>query len=214
MRGIGSWIAGVALAVIAVGLGVALLSTSPFTRSLAVRYSMGGQAVGLSPQDTLDLVERVRVFVVRGDGELPVLVAGQPGFDVASIAHLEDVRSVLNSARVATLLLVIGVGLWIAATVRLGERTRVGVALKVGAAVSAVLVLLAAVAAALDFSAFFTAFHGVFFEAGTWTFPYDSLLIRLFPESFWVDAGMGWAALVLTIAGAYWIVGWRLAQEQ
>ena len=68
------------------------------------------------------------------------------------------------------------------------------VALKVGAAVSAVFVLLAAAAAVLDFSAFFTAFHGLFFEAGTWTFPYDSLLIRLFPESFWVAAGVGWAA--------------------
>ena len=110
-------------------------------------------------------------------------------------------------------MLAIGVGLWIAATVRLGERSRVGVALKVGAAVSAVFVLLAAAAAVFDFSAFFTAFHGLFFEAGTWTFPYDSLLIRLFPESFWVAAGVGWAALVLTIAGAYWIVGWRLAQE-
>ena len=124
MRSIGSWIAGVALAVIAVGLGVALLSTPPLTRSLAVSYSGGGQALGLSPQDTIDLVERVRVFVVRGGGELPVLVAGQPGFDAASIAHLEDVRSVLRSARIATLLLAMGVGLWIAATVRLGERSR------------------------------------------------------------------------------------------
>jgi integral membrane protein (TIGR01906 family) len=169
--------------------------------------------LGLSPQDTIDLVERVRVFVVRGDGELPLLVAGQPGFDAASISHLEDVRSVLSSARIATVLLAIGVGLWIAATIRLGERSSVGVALKVGAAVSALIVLLAAAAAVFDFSVFFTAFHGLFFEAGTWTFPYDSLLIRLFPESFWVAAGMGWAALVLTIAGAYWIVGWRLAQE-
>jgi len=174
---------------------------------------MGVQAVGLSQQGALDLVERVRVFVVSGDGELPVLVAGQPGFDAASIAHLEDVRSVLNSARIATVLLAIGVGLWIAATIRLGEQLSVGVALKVGAVVSAVFVLLAAAAGVLDFSAFFTAFHGLFFEAGTWTFPYDSLLIRLFPESFWVAAGVGWAVLVLTIAGAYWIVGWRLAQE-
>ena len=94
-----------------------------------------------------------------------------------------------------------------------GRAVAWGLALKVGAAVSAVFVLLAAAAAVLDFSAFFTAFHGLFFEAGTWTFPYDSLLIRLFPESFWVAAGVGWAVLVLTIAGAYWIVGWRLAQE-
>jgi len=37
VRAVGSWIAGVALAVLAVGLGVVLLATPPLTRALAER---------------------------------------------------------------------------------------------------------------------------------------------------------------------------------
>ena len=51
----------------------------------------------------------------------------------------------------------------------------------------------------------FTTFHGVFFAAGTWTFPSDSLLIRLFPESFWIAAAAAWAALVVLGALVLWL---------
>jgi len=137
VRSIGSWIAGVALAVLAVGLGVAILGHAA-GHALARRAPFNGRAGGGPVQEgALDLAERVRVFVVSGDARAPSLVAGQPGFDAASVAHLEDVRSVLSAARIATVLLAIGVGLWIAATIRMGERSRAGFALKVGAAVSA-----------------------------------------------------------------------------
>lgn len=43
---------------------------------------------------------------------------------------------------------------------------------------------------------FFIAFHGVFFDAGTWTFNWSDSLIRLFPDKFWFDAG------VLLVGGA------------
>jgi uncharacterized membrane protein len=67
--------------------------------------------------------------------------------------------------------------------------------LLIGGAVSAGAVALAAIAATTDFYTFFSAFHGLFFQAGTWTFPYDSLLIQLFPEPFWMVAGGVWAGL-------------------
>jgi uncharacterized membrane protein len=63
------------------------------------------------------------------------------------------------------------------------------------------LVVFAGMAAVLDFSMFFAAFHGLFFAAGTWQFPYDSLLIRLFPERFWTTAGASWAVLAACGAG-------------
>lgn len=37
---------------------------------------------------------------------------------------------------------------------------------------------------------FFTAFHQLFFEPGTWRFAYSDTLIRLFPEQFWFDASL------------------------
>jgi len=76
-------------------------------------------------------------------------------------------------------------------------------------------VVLAAVAAVTDFDTFFSAFHGVFFAEGTWTFPYDSLLIRLFPEPFWAVSGASWAGLVLTIALGYGAAGaWLVRGER
>jgi len=39
----------------------------------------------------------------------------------------------------------------------------------------------------LAFNVIFVTFHQVFFQAGTWSFPYSDTLIRLFPERFWQD---------------------------
>jgi len=60
-------------------------------------------------------------------------------------------------------------------------------------AVSVALLPAAAIAAVSDFDSFFTAFHGLFFASGTWTFAYDSLLIQTFPEPFWATSGAAWA---------------------
>ena len=49
----------------------------------------------------------------------------------------------------------------------------------------------------MNFERFFAWFHGLFFSAGTWEFPADSLLIEVFPEGFWVAAGSTWGALVM-----------------
>ena len=46
----------------------------------------------------------------------------------------------------------------------------------------------------LDFGSFFTAFHGVFFPQGNWTFSYDSLLICMYPTAFWMGMGALWLA--------------------
>jgi uncharacterized membrane protein len=67
--------------------------------------------------------------------------------------------------------------------------------MRTGAAVVAVSLAAAAAVGLLDFEAFFAWFHGLFFAPGTWTFPYDSLLIRLFPERFWVTAAVAWGLL-------------------
>ena len=39
----------------------------------------------------------------------------------------------------------------------------------------------------VSFDSFFTRFHAVLFETGTWTFLYSDTLIRLFPIKFWAD---------------------------
>ncbi|RNB39115.1 DUF1461 domain-containing protein, partial [Staphylococcus aureus] len=54
-----------------------------------------------------------------------------------------------------------------------------------------------AVLAVLGWDRFFTGFHALFFEQGTWQFYLDDALIRLFPAQFWMDAGIAVGAIIL-----------------
>jgi integral membrane protein (TIGR01906 family) len=42
----------------------------------------------------------------------------------------------------------------------------------------------------LNFNNFFTNFHRLFFEGGSWMFSYSDTLIRLFPIRFWSDVAL------------------------
>jgi uncharacterized membrane protein len=55
----------------------------------------------------------------------------------------------------------------------------------------------------------FLAFHELFFEPGTYLFPADSDLIRLFPEPFWFDAALAAGLAIILPALALGIIGWR-----
>ena len=53
-----------------------------------------------------------------------------------------------------------------------------------GGIVTIITVLLIGLMLLLDFEFIFTLFHNVFFPQGNWTFPFDSLLIQTFSETF------------------------------
>ncbi len=52
----------------------------------------------------------------------------------------------------------------------------------------------------LAFYPFFTFFHNIFFESGTWTFYWSDTLIRLFPGRFWQDTFI-WVGGMAALAG-------------
>lgn len=58
---------------------------------------------------------------------------------------------------------------------------------------------------ALSFNSFFTQFHNVFFEEGTWLFYIDDVLIRQFPLEFWFDIFVGIA--VMSVVEALALIG-------
>lgn len=212
MRRVSTWLIGLALAVFMLGASVALLSIPAFTRIVASQTSLS-QASGLSQARILQIAEQVREFVVDSKAPpLPATVDGRAGFDEATVSHLLDVRRVLTAAGIATGVLAFALACWLAYEVARRRTERIADALSAGAMCSVALVVLCALAATLDFEAFFSAFHGLFFSAGTWTFPYDSLLIQTFPEPFWVSAGATWGVLVLTGAGLLGLGGHALRQ--
>lgn len=191
-----------ALALLALGAAVLPLQWAPFTRALASRYSLAEEA-GLPRAQMVELAEAVRSFVVAGKGSLPTVVDGSPGFDGAAVAHLVDVREVLSGARVVTGLLALALAVWAAAFAAQGSAGEIAATLRTAALATVALPLLGAVVGVTSFDWLFANFHGLFFDSGTWVFPADSLLIRLFPEPFWIACGVGWALLTACAAGAY-----------
>lgn len=211
-RWIESAAAAVMLVALSAGLAVMILGGPWFTRVLSDRYALVSES-GLTRVRMLALAEDVRAFVFGENAAgLPSEVDGRPGFDESAVAHLGDVASVLRAARWATLVAAAAVVAWVALSLRRRRYAAVRDGLWSGAALSLVLVLVAALAGTMDFGAFFSAFHGLFFAEGTWTFGYDSLLIQLFPEPFWVTAGVAWATLIGVFAGGM-LVGAAAAQR-
>jgi len=193
MRSFSAWLVGCALALMVAGLAILPLTGPAFTRTLSARYSLAEEA-GLPRERMLEIAETVRAFVVESEGDaLPVTVDGRDGFDAAASSHLIDVRVVLSRARLFTGVLTLLVTGWIVVMFRRKRVDAIVAALRAGAILTLALIAAAAIAAVSDFDSFFTAFHGLFFASGTWTFAYDSLLIQTFPEPFWATSGAAWA---------------------
>lgn len=195
-----------AILLLVLGLSLWVLTTPAYVNAL-VRAVDSADSTGLGEKTTLEAAESVRRFVVDPTApDLPATLAGQPAFDAAAVSHLADVRNVIVPTRWLTLALLVllpawGVLRWRSTDglQRLSAAARAASAALLSAAVLAVLVGL------LDFDALFAWFHSLFFAEGTWVFPYEALLIRVFPLPFWIVAGATWAALVLIAATfLYW----------
>ena len=178
-----------------------LVAVPSYTGMLVVRVDAPARA-GLGIDTTRARAEQVRAYVAGTPGAaLPeTLDDGRPAFDEKAVSHLDDVRTVLSGARVATAVAALAALLWIAGTLVTRKNRALAFSLTAAAWAVAAVVVAAALAALLDFARFFEAFHALFFEAGTWQFAGDALLIRLFPEPFWAISGAVWG--VLALAGA------------
>ncbi len=115
---------------------------------------------------------------------------GRPVFDAREVRHLEDVRRVVQRA------LTLGYGAWIGLGLGAWWARRRGRAawraylraLARGGWLTLGSMALIGLAVLVAFGPFFVFFHRLFFEGDSWLFPWDATLIRLFPETFWVDA--------------------------
>jgi integral membrane protein (TIGR01906 family) len=202
--------AGLALALLVVGLALLPLLDPKATELLALRYSRVAES-GLSQERVLQVAEQVRHFVAVGEPDvLPATVDGRSGFDSAAISHLRDVRRVIDGARLLTGVLAALVAVWLGLQISRRRFAQVSAALLWGAGLCMGIVLAGVLAGFVDFERLFTWFHGLFFSAGTWLFSADSLLIEVFPGEFWVAAGASWGVLVgvggALLGGAGWLM--------
>lgn len=202
------------LCVLAVLVGVAVLTAPWFTKALTARLDVAPSA-GLSPPEAASTAELVRRFVTtRSALPLPTTVAGRGGFDAAASSHLEDVRDVVLASRIVGIVLALAISAWLAIAVYRRRPAEIASALRWGAYACLVAPLIIAAAGFVSFDALFAAFHGLFFVEGTWTFAADSLLIELFPERFWTTAGASLALLVVVQGIVLWTAGGAVVRRE
>lgn len=111
-----------------------------------------------------------------------------------AMTHLNQVHGIFIGAFLVLIATVIA---GICSIVFLLKRSRRSLARALLGAGGVVLGLfaVAGIWAASDFDTLFAAFHSLFFPAGTWTFDTDSLLICMYPESFWTSMGIVWGVV-------------------
>ena len=131
-------------------------------------------------------------------------------FSRETISHLDDCHNLFAGA--VPLAIVIAalalIGL-IVVRVKSGKRSTGNVLLGAGIGLIVVLIGLG-VWAFLDFRGFFGVLHSLFFSAGTWTFPYDSLLICALPTAFWIGMGIVVLAVALLLSILSIFIGVKL----
>ncbi|TLP76837.1 DUF1461 domain-containing protein [Nesterenkonia sphaerica] len=132
---------------------------------------------------------------------------GEPLFTDNEVSHMADVKILLWYA------MIIGAGLLVltllmALLLRAWRPGGFARGVFAGAWVTLGLLVAVAVLAILDWRLFFTEFHNLFFPQGNWSFPSDSTLIRLYPEQFWIDAGIWVAALLLLFSLLALLMTW------
>ncbi|GFZ93474.1 TIGR01906 family membrane protein [Nesterenkonia alkaliphila] len=133
---------------------------------------------------------------------------GEPLFTEAEVSHMADVKILVWYA------MIIGVGLLLI-TLLLALMLRAwrpgGLARGLFAGAWATIGLLIAGVVTpfvIGWDRFFTEFHNLFFPQGNWSFSSESALIRLYPEQFWIDAGIWLAALLLLLSLITLLITW------
>lgn len=204
MRRILSWIITLSVPIV---LTMALVRLLTFPWYPAWEYGRAGfpqDAYGLEQQDRLRLAQAsIRFLNIPGptsilqDLELP---DGTPAYNERELGHMDDVKRVYNGLTLLAVGCFVVGGLSIWQLGRLGERCERWTGLIKGAMLTLILLVSLGVWMLLSFDRFFTLFHGVFFQPGTWLFYTSDTLIRLFPLPFWEHAGLFVAGGVTLLA--------------
>jgi integral membrane protein (TIGR01906 family) len=187
--------AGVALSILLTG--PLLLFAPPFVSFMQDRHAVA-ERLGTDPATAHDATTAMLGDLLF-DGDFGVSIHGdEPVLDAAERSHMSDVGGVVRGLLLLDLLaLVIALIGW--RRLR-GERHRRGRLMLVAAGALGALALVLGAFFALAFDAAFAAFHGIFFEAGTWQFGPDSNLLRFFPQPFWFEIALVAGASIVLAA--------------
>lgn len=151
-----------------------------------------------------------------GERELPGALCYPPQEDACTmfnsleLRHMQDVKFVAQGAFLFGVFGLLAAAIIVTILWRSGNKKHLYRALLQGGLLTLGLIATIVLLAVTAWDLFFTKFHDVFFEPGTWQFYYSDTLIRLYPEQFWFDASL--TIGVLTTIGALLLVGISLRQ--
>ncbi len=115
-------------------------------------------------------------------------------FNERESSHLLEVRRLFY--RIFTAIYVI-LALWFLVLLSLRDKQLVKKSLRLGSIISLSAVLTIFVFSLVSFTATFNAVHQPFFSNNSWVFPSNSLLMQLYPESFFQSIALRWGFIVL-----------------
>jgi integral membrane protein (TIGR01906 family) len=207
-----SWVVTLLVPVILTLTAVRLLFTPLFLR---FEYNLPGfpeDRYGFTTQERIYWAQFAMEYLLNPDG-IEYLADlqfedGTPLYNERELRHMVDVKNTVKAVFwVLTLSLIILAGLAVWAW--LGKWWN-GYAngVRRGGWLAVILVGSLIIFSILSFGVFFTAFHNVFFEPGTWQFLWSDTLIRLFPQRFWQDIFI-YVGLAVVLSGLALGIGLR-----
>lgn len=191
---------------------------TPFTHDELTSMAVAGKHYTFDSNNVDELNEAVAAANASAEADGRATVVGEVSetrrLPADAISHLDDVYRVVSAAKpalaVIALLCVAGLA---HVAVRINYRA-LGRVLIAGGAFVLVAFAALGIWALVDFYGLFGVFHGLFFQAGTWTFSMDSLLITLYPTAFWMGMAAIWLAVTCGLSILAVLVGFTLGHKQ
>jgi integral membrane protein (TIGR01906 family) len=205
-------------------MGVVRIFTLPWYPAWAYeRAAFPADPGGMPEAWRLYLAQRCIAYLNLPRGVISLeelhLLDGSPAFNDREISHMADVKRVygqLTAFAAVALVMAISAG-WVLH--RRWPSPEVWRALSDGGLLTVLILSVLGVWMLVGWEVFFTQFHAVFFEGGSWLFRWDDTLIRLFPMAFWQWAGLmvagivGGIALLLALAGRIVVRRYRMRSQ-
>jgi integral membrane protein (TIGR01906 family) len=191
-------------------IGARLVMTPVFLNEEYNRPDFPEDFYGMTTQERLEYAPYAVQYLLNGAdisflGNL-TFPDGRVMYSVGELHHMRDVKTVTQGAFTLAVVggiigILAGWILWRDASARNDlRRNDLRQALQSGSILTLALVATIIIMALINWDFFFTGFHNLFFQSGTWVFAYSDTLIRLFPEQFWFDAALVIGGI--TVAGA------------
>lgn len=189
-------------------IAVRLVMTPQFVQFEYNRPGFPGDPFGFTREDRLNYAPYAVNYLLNAEGVEYLgnlnFPDGRPLYNTRELRHMRDVKNVTTAAFI-TAVFVGGMAIISSvALVRGGYRSQLRRSLQSGAILSVSIIVAIVVLALAAWDTFFTGFHTLFFEGGSWYFDYSDTLIRLFPEQFWFDAAVAIGLLVIAFAAGTW----------